>query len=139
MTGSVVLQLVLAVLGGGVVSSLVQAWQARRKLPIERDTAHAAASREIVEAATELLDPMRAELAELREESRAAREEARIARREADAAREEARAAQRSADRLLTIVREAEEYIADLHARWDEHRRQSRPPWWRWMDGLSGN
>ncbi len=134
MTGAVALQLVLAVLGGGVVSSLVQAWQAKRKLPIERDTAHAAASREIVEAATELLEPMRAEIADQRQEIAAAREDARIARREADAAREDARAARREAEGLRRIVTDAEDYITDLHAHWDVHRKQAKPPWWRWLD-----
>lgn len=31
------------------------------------------------------------------------------------------------------LAGEADDYITDLHTRWDSHRVKLRPPYWRWL------
>ena len=31
------------------------------------------------------------------------------------------------------LAAEADDYITDLHVRWDSHRVRPRPPFWRWL------
>lgn len=119
MTPDAIGALVVALLGGSATGSVTSYVLARRREPIERETASAAASREIAEATTELLHPMRDEIARLGVGVREARQDASAARHEAEG--------------LRRIVTDADDYINDLHARWDIHRAKTRPPFWRWL------
>lgn len=121
------IQIALALLGGGVVGSVLSYLQARRRAPIERDSAHAAASREITAAATELIAPLRAEVERLDSEVQEARHEAAQARREA-------RDAWARVEAISKVAGEADEYITDLHQRWPIHRTRDQPPPWRWLN-----
>ena len=121
------IQIALALLGGGSVGAILSYLQARRRAPVERDSAHAAASREITEAATELMAPLRHEVERLDREVAKARQEA-------SEARQEAAAARREAESLRRITTEADDYITRLHRDWLALREEERPPAWRWMD-----
>lgn len=141
MTPEMALSGVASILGGGVLSAVLVFWASMRRTPIERTSAHAAASSEIADAATELLAPLREEVHRLRDELTEYREEAKLARRDAEQARQDALVARREAEAMrseLTTLRriaeDADDYIGDLHKRWPHHRQQDRPPPWRWID-----
>lgn len=141
MTPEMALSGVASILGGGVLSAVLVFWASMRRTPIERTSAHAAASSEIAAAATELLAPLREEVRRLRDELTECREEAKLARRDAEQARQDARVARREAGAMrseLTTLRsiavEADEIIGDLHRRWPWWRQQESPPKWRWID-----
>ena len=61
------------------------------------------------------------------------REEVRTLRDANDELREESERAHALAAQQGRLAGEADDYITDLHARWDSHRVQPRPPLWRWL------
>ena len=141
MTPEMALSGVASILGGGVLSAVLVFWASMRRAPVERTSAHAAASSEIADAATELLAPLREEVHRLRDELTEYREEAKLARRDAEQARQDALVARREAEAMrseLTTLRQiaedADDYVTDLHQRWPHHRQQDTPPKWRWID-----
>lgn len=117
-----ILQLAIAALSGTMAGSVLSYLTSRRKAPVERESAHAAASSELAEAAAALVAPLSAEVKRL---------DARVAAAEADAA--EARKDAAAARRDAKLAGEADDYIRDLHAHWDAHRILPRPPRWRWL------
>ena len=129
-----VAQGVLAMLSGGTIAAVLSWLAARKRLPIERDSAHAAASREITQAATELMAPLRAEVERLDHEVQELRRESAEHRRRADIAEAKIAAAEAKAAALAKISTEADDYITALHRDWPQVRREDRPPAWRWLD-----
>ena len=128
--------LVTGILSAGLVFVV-----AMRRVPIERTAAHAAASSEIAEAATELLAPLREEVHRLRVRLDAAEDRVQTSERDSSQARQDALVARREAEAMrseLTTLRQiaedADDYIGDLHKRWPHHKQQDRPPVWRWID-----
>lgn len=121
-----VLPLAAAVLSGSTVGAVLTYLSSRHKAPVERESAHAAASAELAEAAAALVEPLSAEVKRL---------DARVQQAERDAAhaREDAAAARREAASMSKLAGEADDYIRDLHARWEQHRTGARPPFWRWL------
>ena len=121
-----ILQLAIAALSGTMAGSVLSYLTSRSKAPVERESAHAAASSELAEAAAALVAPLSAEVKRL---------DARVAAAEADAAeaRKDAAAARRDAASMGKLAGEADDYIRDLHLRWDAHRILPRPPRWRWL------
>lgn len=127
------LPIAVAALSGSSVGAVLSYWTSRRKLPVERDSAHAAASAELATAAAALLEPMQSELARMDERVALAEEDAAKAREDAAKAREDAAAARSEAGALRKLASEADDYIRDLHIRWDAHRVKPHPPFWRWL------
>ena len=127
------LPIAVAALSGSSVAAVLSYWTSRRKLPVERDSAHAAASAELAEAAAALLEPLRGEVTRLDARVQLAEEDAAKAREDAAKAREDAAAARSEAGALRKLASEADDYIRDLHIRWDAHRVKPHPPFWRWL------
>lgn len=121
------------VLGGTAINAVLSYLLARRRLPVERVSAHAAASREIAQAAESLVEPLRNALQTLDERLQRAEDDAAKAREDAASARTDAEAARREAGALRKLASEADDYIRDLHARWEAHRVKPHPPFWRWL------
>ena len=127
------LPIAVAALSGSSVAAVLSYWTSRRKLPVERDSAHAAASAELAEAAAALLEPLRGEVTRLDARVQRAEEETILARKDAAVAREDAAAARREAATMGKLAGEADDYIRNLHAEWEHHRTKPRPPFWRWL------
>lgn len=99
----------------------------RRKEPIERESATAAASAGIADAAVALVAPYVAQVERL--ELRVQRAEER-----AESAERKAESAERKASEVGRLASEADDYIRDLHQWWETHRLKPRPPFWRWIE-----
>lgn len=129
-------QVVAALLGVGFTGAVLTYLTARRRLPIERDSAAAAASGEISKAAASLVQPLREQIDQLRTEVKVAQAKATEAHEAA--ARAEASAERSAAEVILLrkIATDADDYVTDLHERWPHHRQQDRPPLWRWHSDL---
>lgn len=121
------------VLGGTALNAVFTYILARRRLPVEQDSAAAAASREIAAAAESLVEPLRGVVEQLDARLKRAEEDAAKAREDAAVARTDAEAARREAGALRKLTSEADDYIRDLHVRWDAHRVKPHPPFWRWL------
>ena len=130
-----ILPLAVAALSGSTLGAVLSYWTSRRKAPVERDSAHAAAAAELSEAAAGMIEPLTAEVKRLDVRVQRAEEDAAKAREDAAKAREDAEAARREAGALRKIASEADDYIRDLHVRWDSHRTKPHPPFWRWLGG----
>lgn len=129
-----VLPLAAAVLSGSTVGAILTYLSSRHKAPVERESAHAAASAELAEAAAALVEPLSAEVKRLDARVQQAERDAAHAREDAAVARREAASMSKLAASMSKLAGEADDYIRDLHARWEQHRTGARPPYWRWLE-----
>ena len=60
-----ILPLAVAALSGSTLGAVLSYWTSRRKAPVERDSAHAAAAAELSEAAAGMIEPLTAEVKRL--------------------------------------------------------------------------
>lgn len=127
MWAELALQLGPTILGVGFLGAVLQYAVARKKLPVERDTAAAVASEQIVRAAAALVEPLRQQIEDLEHRVEAAEKATAEARQLAERNATENRT-------LRRIAADADEYVTDLHERWPHHRQQPAPPRWRWAD-----
>ena len=114
------------ILSGTTLAAIFTYLLARSKAPVERESAHSAASAELAEAAASLVEPLSNEVKRL---------DIRVQRAEtaASEAHDKAIKTDREVAGLRTLTTEADDYIRDLHVRWETHRLKQRPPFWRWL------
>ena len=86
-----------------------------------------------IESASSPYDQLAGRVVTLEQQVDALREEVRTLRDQNEELTEEnERVVQRAAAQRRLAV-EADDYITDLHVRWDAHRVRPRPPYWRWL------
>ena len=86
-----------------------------------------------IESASSPYDQLAGRVVTLEQQVDALREEVRTLRDQNEELTEEnERVVQRAAAQGRLAV-EADDYITDLHVRWDTHRVRPRPPYWRWL------
>ena len=86
-----------------------------------------------IESASSPYDQLAARVVTLEKQVDDLREEVRTLRdRNEELTEENERILQRAAAQGRLAV-EADDYITDLHVRWDSHRVHPRPPYWRWL------
>ena len=86
-----------------------------------------------IESASSPYDQLAGRVVTLEKQVDALREEVRTLRdRNEELTEENERILQRAATQGRLAV-EADDYITDLHVRWDSHRIKPRPPYWRWL------
>ena len=86
-----------------------------------------------IESASSPYDQLAVRVVTLEKQVDALREEVRTLRdRNEELTEENERVVQRAATQGRLAV-EADDYITDLHVRWDAHRIKPRPPYWRWL------
>lgn len=86
-----------------------------------------------IESASSPYDQLAGRVVTLEKQVDDLREEVRILRdRNEELTEENERILQRAAAQRRLAV-EADDYITDLHVRWDTHRVKPRPPYWRWL------
>ena len=86
-----------------------------------------------IESASSPYDQLAVRVVTLEKQVDALREEVRTLRdQNSELTRENERVLQGAAAQGRLAV-EADDYITDLHVRWDSHRVKPRPPYWRWL------
>ena len=86
-----------------------------------------------IESASSPYDQLAVRVVTLEQQVDALREEVRTLRdRNEELTEENERILQRAAAQGR-LAAEADDYITDLHVRWDTHRIKPRPPHWRWL------
>ena len=86
-----------------------------------------------IESASSPYDQLAVRVVTLEKQVDALREEVRTLRdRNEELTEENERILQRAAAQGR-LAAEADDYITDLHVRWDTHRVRPRPPYWRWL------
>ena len=86
-----------------------------------------------IESASSPYDRLAVRVVTLEQQVDALREEVRTLRdRNEELTEENERILQRAAAQGR-LAAEADDYITDLHVRWDTHRIKPRPPHWRWL------
>ena len=90
-----------------------------------------------IESASSPYDQLAGRVVTLEKQVDALREEVRTLRdRNEELTEENERILQRAAAQGRLAV-EADNYITDLHVRWDSHRVKPRPPHWRWLESTT--
>ena len=90
-----------------------------------------------IESASSPYDQLAGRVVTLEKQVDALREEVRTLRdRNEELTEENERILQRAAAQGRLAV-EADNYITDLHVRWDSHRVKPRPPYWRWLESTT--
>lgn len=121
MTPAAWATIIAALLGGGLISALLDWRRSRRQEPIEKRDAHVAAADTLQQMAMKAAENAAAR-------ATAAMTEAQEARAEGRADRARIAALERAQEGMRELLRRWEAFGVDLHARWPYHRAQVQPP-----------
>ncbi len=86
-----------------------------------------------IESTSSPYDQLAARVVTLEQQVDALREEVRTLRNQNEELTEENERILRRAAAQGRLAAEADDYITDLHVRWDSHRITPHPPHWRWL------